>query len=146
MIIRITVSGQPVAKGRVRFAKKTGHAFTPEKTVAYEGRLALAAQEQMKGRAPLEGALAVTVTASLQIPASWSKTKRQRALDGWLRPLGRPDLDNYAKILDALNLIVWVDDSQIVDLRITKAYSPQPRLTIDIDAFDDAEPVDDFLA
>ena len=41
------------------------------------------------------------------------------------------------EILDSLNLIVWVDDSQIVDLRVIKRYSAQPQLTIDVEALDD---------
>jgi Holliday junction resolvase RusA-like endonuclease len=137
MNIRITLSGQPVAKGRVRFARKTGHAFTPEKTVAYEGRLSLAAQDAMNGAPPLEGPLLVIVMAELAIPPSWSKKNRAAALDGTMLPMGRPDLDNYAKILDALNLIVWVDDAQIVDLCVRKRYSTQPQLTIDIRTLDD---------
>ena len=137
MNIRITLSGQPVAKGRVRFARKTGHAFTPEKTVAYEGRLSLAAQDAMNGAPPLEGPLLVTVMAELLIPLSWSKRKKDQAASGLRLPLARPDLDNFAKILDALNLIVWVDDAQIVDLCVRKRYSAQPQLTIDIRTLDD---------
>jgi Holliday junction resolvase RusA-like endonuclease len=137
--MRIILSGQPVAKGRMRFNRKTGRTFTPEKTVAYETKLALAAQEMMAGRPPLEGPLVVTITAELQVPTSWSQKKRKLALERRLHPLGRPDLDNYAKILDGLNLIVWVDDSQIVELHARKRYSLQPQLTIDI------EPLGDFF-
>jgi len=136
-MLKIILAGQPVAKGRVRFARSTGRTYTPEKTVAYETKLALAAQDKMDGDPPLTGPLVVTVLAELQVPASWSKRKQQLAIDGVLRPTGRPDLDNYAKILDALNLIVWVDDSQIVDLHVCKRYSTQPRLIIDIDQLND---------
>jgi len=139
-MIRIIVSGQPVAKGRARFVRATGRTYTPEKTVAYETRVALIAQDIMAGRPPLEGALAVTVIAELQVPTSWSAKKRRLALERRLLPLGRPDLDNYEKILDALNLIVWVDDSQIVELHARKRYGIQPQLTIDV------EPLDDFFA
>lgn len=135
-MIRIVVSGQPVAKGRVRFARKTGHAFTPERTVNYESKLALAAQAVMNGAPPLDGPLAVNVVAEMQIPASWPKRKRLQALERLRLPTGRPDADNYAKILDSLNLVVWVDDSQIVDLRVIKRYSAQPKLTIDVTAID----------
>lgn len=140
MTFRFTLAGQPVAKGRVRFARATGHAFTPEKTVAYESMLSLAGQEAMKGAPPFNGPLEVRVWAELQIPASWSLKKKRLASSGRLLPIGRPDLDNYAKILDALNLIVWTDDSQIVDLRVTKIYSTQPQMTIEV------EQLDDFMA
>jgi len=140
MTFHLVLAGQPTAKGRARFNRATGRAFTPEKTVAYETLLSLAAQAKMNGAPPMEGALVVTVFAELQIPASWSQKKRDAARDGRLFPTGRPDSDNYAKILDALNLVVWVDDSQIVDLIVHKRYSMQPRLTITVD------PIDDFLA
>ena len=36
----------------------------------------------------------------------------------------RPDVDNYAKaVLDSCNEKVWVDDSQIVELIVTKRWS-----------------------
>ena len=91
MVFRLVIAGQPVAKGRVRFARKTGHAFTPEKTVAYETKLALAAQAQMAGTPPMEGPLRVTVLAEMQIAESWSKKKRIAALERRVLPTGRPD-------------------------------------------------------
>ena len=133
MGFRLVITGQPVAKGRIRFARKTGHAYTPEKTVAYETKLALAAQEKMNGEPPIEGPLKVTVLAEMQIAASWPKWKREAAEHGSVLPVGRPDADNYAKILDSLNFVVWVDDSQIVDLTVRKRYSTQPQLTIDVE-------------
>lgn len=37
----------------------------------------------------------------------------------------RPDVDNLAKsVLDASNGILWIDDTLIVDLRVTKAWTP----------------------
>jgi Holliday junction resolvase RusA-like endonuclease len=32
------------------------------------------------------------------------------------------------KVVDAANLVVWVDDSQIVDARLTKRYGDKPGL------------------
>lgn len=44
------------------------------------------------------------------------------------------DIDNYCKpVLDSLNGIVYEDDSQIVDLRVTKSYKKdEPRTHISI--------------
>jgi len=135
-IVQFTVTGRPLAKGRVRFTK-TGHAFTPERTVGFEGKLALAAQQAMDGRPPVEGAVAVTLEVHLPIAVSWSKKKREEAMVGRLRPTGRPDLDNFAKMLDALNLVVWNDDAQIVELVVFKRYSLQPQLAITVDTIHD---------
>jgi Holliday junction resolvase RusA-like endonuclease len=54
-------------------------------------------------------------------------------LSGFLRPTSRPDTDNYIKsVQDALNGIVWKDDSQVVALIADKWYSDKPRIEIDV--------------
>lgn len=52
----------------------------------------------------------------------------------------RADVDNYAKaVLDSLNGVVWEDDKQITDLKITKGWTENHEvpgwidITIDID-------------
>jgi Holliday junction resolvase RusA-like endonuclease len=47
--------------------------------------------------------------------------------------LVKPDLDNIIKQLDALNGIVWKDDSKIAALTSTKSYSEEPRLVINVE-------------
>lgn len=45
----------------------------------------------------------------------------------------RGDLDNYSKALfDALNKIIWEDDSQIVDYHVVKRYSTTPGIKISL--------------
>lgn len=114
-----------MAKQRVRVTN-AGHAYTPERTVNYEARLAYAAQEVMAGRPLLEGPLDVEVEIRMPIPASRPKKWQTAALAGTERPTKKPDADNFAKVLDALNLIVWADDSQIVDLHVRKIYHAAP--------------------
>jgi Holliday junction resolvase RusA-like endonuclease len=134
--VQFTLAGKPMAKGRVRFTQK-GHAYTPDRTVRYEGQLAFAAQQAMNGRLPADGPVAVTLLVSMQIPASWSKKKKEQAEDGFIYPTSKPDLDNFAKMLDALNMIVWNDDSQIVDLRVVKLYALAPQMTVAVQLCDD---------
>lgn len=132
-MIEIVLLGPPRGKERVRFNRTTGTAFTPKRTVEYEGRLAYAAQQAMAGRPPLTGALRVTMTVKMPIAASWPKKRRESALSGELRPTGKPDADNFAKGLDSLNQIVWVDDAQIVDLRVIKIYTDQPGVWVRVE-------------
>jgi len=134
--VQFTLAGKPMAKGRVRFTQK-GHAYTPDRTVRYEGQLAFAAQQAMNGRLPADGPVAVTLIVSMPIPVSWSAKKRTQAETGFLYPTVKPDLDNFAKMLDALNMIVWNDDSQIIDLRVVKTYSLTPQLTVAVSLADD---------
>jgi Holliday junction resolvase RusA-like endonuclease len=125
-MIEIYLAGEPIGKGRPRFVKATGRAFTPERTVRFEDRLSLAAQAAMNGRPLLEGPLKVHVIAAMSIPASKPKKWRADAATGLIRPTKKPDLDNFAKTLDACNLVVWGDDAQIVELMVSKFYSEQP--------------------
>jgi Holliday junction resolvase RusA-like endonuclease len=103
------------------------------KTARYEDRLAWAAQIVMAGRPLLEGALIVAMDIYRIVPASKPRKWREAALRDEIRPITKPDYDNYAKILDALNRVVWVDDSQIVDSRVRKFYSDRPRIEIRVD-------------
>lgn len=128
-MIRIELAGAPMGKERVRVTR-AGHAFTPERTVNYEGRLALAAQAAMAGRAPLAGPLSVEVLAFMPIAESKSRKWKAAAVVGLERPTKKPDWDNIGKMLDALNLIVWTDDGQIVEGRVQKFYSNRPRIEI----------------
>jgi Holliday junction resolvase RusA-like endonuclease len=74
--ITFTVPGQPQGKGRPRIGKIGQHArmFTPAKTVAYEGLIALAAQEAMAGRPPIDGPVSATIAIDCQVPESWPAT------------------------------------------------------------------------
>jgi Holliday junction resolvase RusA-like endonuclease len=128
-MIEIVLAGPPMGKERVRLTR-VGHAYTPERTVNYESRLALAAQQAMAERAPLDGPLDVEIVAFMAIPESKPKKWKAAALAGEIRPTKKPDYDNFAKICDALNLIVWIDDAQVVDGRIRKFYSDRPRMEI----------------
>ena len=126
------MDGQPVGKGRPRFSRASGTVYTPEKTARYEERLAWAAQMVMTGKPLLTGGLQVDIEAHMEIPKSKTKAFRAAALTGSVRPTTKPDPDNIAKMLDALNRVVWVDDSQIVLLSVAKFYSERPRLQIAI--------------
>jgi Holliday junction resolvase RusA-like endonuclease len=126
------VPGLPQGKGRARFGN--GRAYTPAKTVAYEGLIALAGQEAMKGRPLIEGPVYMLVNAFFPIPKSWSKTKRQAALTGTAWHTGKPDGDNVLKAVgDGLNQVVFKDDSQIAFAKITKRYAETARVEIMIE-------------
>jgi Holliday junction resolvase RusA-like endonuclease len=133
MIVRFTVPGQPVAKGRPRMTVRGGHAraYTPAKTVAYEGLIALAAQDAMAGRDLIEGPVHLVITASFLIPPSWSAKKRAAANSGMLWHTSKPDGDNIAKAVgDGLNGVVFADDSQVAICKISKQYGATPGLDV----------------
>lgn len=131
-MIRFTVPGIPAGKGRPRISTRGGfaRAFTPAKTVAYEGLIALAASDAMAGREPIAGPVMVVARAVFPIPASWSK--RRKAEARW--HVGKPDGDNVLKALgDGLNGIAWKDDSQVASMRLEKVYGNVPGLHVEIE-------------
>jgi Holliday junction resolvase RusA-like endonuclease len=128
--IRIELAGEPRGKGRPRFSRKNGIAYTPAPTRNYEAALRYAAQGAMAGRAPLDGPLSVWVTAFMPIPTSWSKRRQQQAAARQFQHTSRPDFDNILKSLDAINGVVWRDDSQIWELRFNRFYDERPRLCV----------------
>jgi Holliday junction resolvase RusA-like endonuclease len=131
-MIEIVLLGEPVAKGRPRFSQATGHAYTPEKTRTYEQMLRLAATDVMGDRPPLEGPLTLDMRVVKSIPRSWPKKKQDAARSGALLPTGKPDWDNFGKVVDAGNMVIWVDDGQIVDGRVRKSYGEKPCMIITV--------------
>lgn len=141
--IRIVVPGNPVGKGRprafqTRGARRTIKMHTPEKTRAYEDAVALAGKLAMQGREPLGGPVAMRLDIFMQIPASWSKAKREAALLGGVMPISKPDASNVLKAVeDALNGIAYIDDSQIIDVWVRKRYSHEPRIELAVSQYID---------
>ena len=130
--LSLTIPGPPVPKGRPKISTFGGHAraYTPEKTRRYEDLIRLDAGRAMEGRVLLDGPLCVKVAAFMPIPKSLSKAKTAAAIGGSLRPQTKPDVDNFAKVIDALNGVAWRDDSQVVHLVVSKHYSDRPRLEL----------------
>ena len=133
--LTIVVPGEPVGKGRPRFSGKSSKPYTPARTVAHEKAMAWAGKLAMRGYPPVTDQLEVTFTAFFPIPESWTKEKTARALDGSFRR-APVDLDNLVKCLDALNGIVWHDDTQIVRLTASKGYAAEPKTIIGIKPLD----------
>lgn len=131
--VTISVVGPPVGKGRPRFSRKAGVAFTPTPTRNAEAYVRLLASQAMAGRPPLEGPLELRLAAIFEPPRSWSKRKTAAALCGLIQPTGRPDATNVAKLIeDALNGVVYRDDAQIVRLSASKRYGPQPMTVVTV--------------
>ena len=108
----------PVPKGRARISTrgKKIRTYTPAKTRNFENEIKYWLNSQNKPVVASDCALAVTVCFWLKRPKSV-----RRAL-----PTVKPDLDNFCKlVLDASNKLLWNDDAQIVDLKLSKRYSSE---------------------
>jgi Holliday junction resolvase RusA-like endonuclease len=129
--LTIIVLGEPIAAGRHR-STRGRHSYIPPKTRSERQRIKDAGAAAMNGREMFAGAVRVEHRVEKLIPTSVSKKRRALMLLNLIRPITRPDFDNYSKMLDALNTIVWRDDSQVVDYRFQKVYSQQPKIVLTI--------------
>ena len=105
--------------------------FTPGKTAGYEALVAATAGNAMRAHQLLDGPLEAMLEMRFQVPASWSKARRARALAGAEWHTSKPDADNVAKaVLDACNGVVFRDDAQVVVMIATKAFSEEPGVRV----------------
>jgi Holliday junction resolvase RusA-like endonuclease len=122
--LHFMVEGTPIGKGRPKFARRGNFVstYTPAKTRNYEDIIKVAATQAMT-EPPIETPLAVFVYIAVPVPMSYSKKRKENCLVGIEKPVKKPDIDNVAKcFLDAMNGIVYKDDSQVVSLHVTKEY------------------------
>ena len=126
MQIEFTIEGKVKPKQSFRYTR-FGHKYTPRDVKQYARDI----QYSFYAKYPMwlssflyQKPLKVEIQVYKKIPKSFSKTIKQKAITGEIRPLVKPDCDNISKnILDALNGIVYPDDKQIVELSIKKFYS-----------------------
>lgn len=113
--------------------KRTVGMITTQKTVQYEYLIGVLAKQQMAGKEPFSCPMRVDILLFYPISKSWTKVKKNNAHLGKMVPTVKPDIDNCTKaIFDALNHIVWVDDTQVVDKHVSKHFSDNPRVEVRI--------------
>lgn len=76
---------------------------------------------------PFTGPVRLMLAFGVQKPKSYPKTKELPATK-------KPDLDKMIRsVKDALRGVLYRDDSQVVELRATKAYSDTPGVLIELE-------------
>jgi Holliday junction resolvase RusA-like endonuclease len=133
-MIKFTVYGDPIAQGRPKFTTVSGHAkaYDPKKSRSYKS-IVYGEALKVKPAVPFEKPLEVTIKIFRFIPKSFSQKKRKLAENCVIRPTTKPDVSNVCKsIEDALNGLIWKDDSQIVHLVVQKFYGEVPRVEIEV--------------
>lgn len=135
--VTVSLTGIPQGKGRSRAFLQGGNIIhtTPEKTRTYEGMIRTQAMQEIGNKAPFDCPVEFVMRAIFPVPASWSSKKRSRALTGELKPGKKPDLDNICKAWnDALNGVVYRDDSLICRMTLDKRYGPQALVVVTVRA------------
>ena len=122
------VYGEAVGKARPRLGRG-GHVYTPAKTKAFEEKVRLLALKARGRKAPLPGPVELRIV--FEMPGG-----RRPALarvevlpldpaDGWMT--GRPDVSNCLKAIeDALNKVLYGDDSQVALVRVVRGLAGSP--------------------
>ena len=136
--LKLTVPGEPCGQGRPRFSSQGGfmRAIDPEKSRNYKSFVKYIATHEAKkqGWMYTELPLRMSIVAYMGIAKSKSKKFKQAAIVGEERPTKKPDLSNIVKgVEDALNGLLYKDDSQIVELKLQKFYSEEPRLELSLE-------------
>jgi len=134
-MVHFEIEITPVAKGRPRYARRGNfvQTYTPTKTREYEDVIRENAKMAMGMSDPLETPLNVLLMFGMPIPSSTPKKALQGYLDGSVKHIKKPDLDNLAKaVLDAMNGVVYLDDNQICRLTIEKNYDTVPKISISV--------------
>jgi Holliday junction resolvase RusA-like endonuclease len=111
--------------------------YTPQKTASYENLVRLAFLEQNKGAEPEKGPVQIEMTFYFAPPKSayWpvnSKHNGELKVGWWLRKhTSKPDRETLGKaVLDGLNGVAFVDDSQIWRVTASKMYHGKPYVAV----------------
>jgi len=132
-MVTFKVDGTPVPKGRARYARRGNFisTYTPEKTRTYEALIKEAAIEAMGSSEPLETPVSLYLYIRVPIPKSCTKKRLEAISDGSEKPTKKPDASNILKsVEDGMNGVVYHDDSQIINIHVTKVYSSLPGVDI----------------
>lgn len=137
---KFIVNGAPRGKQRARtfYNARMGkmQSITPEATKDYESLIRWSFK-QAGGEYAGDKDIKLRIAAVYPIPKSFSKSKRQEAIEGRIFPKVKPDIDNIAKsVLDALNGVCYADDKQVVDLAVYKVYGTEPRLEVTVEVLE----------
>lgn len=137
MQIEFIIEGKAKPKQSFRYTRQ-GFKYTPKDVKQYARDVQYSFAAKYPTWLPsflYQKPLRVEIQVYIKTPKSMSKTLKQRALAGEIRPLVKPDCDNISKnILDALNGVVYPDDKQIVELTIKKYYSDADFVKVNIAA------------
>ena len=130
--LSFTIPLEPVALGRPRMTK-SGIAYTPAKSKNAKSHIAYCVQQEWQDK-PLDRPLSIAVKLFFSIPKNLDTKKNAAVLDADLMPhTKKPDADNCLKtVCDALNGVLWRDDSVISAVHIEKRYSRRPRTELTV--------------
>lgn len=127
--LSLVLNGKPEPQLRPRITKFVS--FDPCKDKKNWAKLQIAQQIENTLIKPIEEPLEIVMIFHMPIPKSTSKKKRELMLSNCLKHTKKSDIDNLYKFFsDAMNGLLYKDDSQIWRVEMEKVYSEDPRTEI----------------
>src|SRR5699024_8119639 len=139
--MQIIIEGRAVPQGRPRAVRMGAgvRKYDPPKSKAYKQMVAAKVRSYMKinGIQTITEPIAVHLNFYFTPPKSYSKKKLKLVEEGKLHYTKLPDADNLAKsVLDSCNKILFKDDSQVVELNITKQYGKEDYVDVKVEVLE----------
>ena len=117
--VRMTQRGKFVNKQAIKYLN-------------YKSAIRISAQSQYKGEL-IDEPIEVECRFYFAPPKSYTKTKLKQITSKQMLYTKKPDVDNLFKgVTDALNGVIYNDDSQIVKATMYKEYSDEDRIVVEI--------------
>jgi len=139
--MKFTILGTPQPKQSARFRTvKAGDrtfvkSYQKKSVVENERNIAFDIKSKLPtGFKPYDGPLKVTMLFVFPPLTSWPKRMKNDFDTGaTIYKATKPDLDNISKpTLDAMQGVVFMNDSQIVEMHCTKIFGPVPMIEIEV--------------
>ncbi len=140
--LSFSVDTKAVPQSRPRGTARNGFIkfYKPSNNREYEEIIADAALSAMLDKGiskPSELAVDMYVEVWRLPPNSWSIKKKNMAYAREILPTPKPDSSNYYKLVeDALNKVIYVDDSQVIRQSSAKYYAKEEKVIVDIKVYE----------
>jgi Holliday junction resolvase RusA-like endonuclease len=124
-IKKIVINETPLPQPRARITRWGNFDPLREKKLWWKSIIAEQVDEVLS--CPLE----IETIFFMKIPKSTSKKKKAEMISGEIKHIKLPDVDNlYKAVSDAMNEVVYKDDSQIWNMHAIKQYDENPRIEV----------------
>lgn len=143
--MKFTILGTPQPKQSARFRtvrageKTFVKSYQKKEVVENERNIAFDIKSKLPaGFKPFDGPLKVTMLFVFPPLSSWPQKKMAQMNAGaTIYKDKKPDIDNLQKsVCDAMQGVVYINDSQIVDMHCTKIFGPVPMIEIEVKQFE----------
>lgn len=136
--MKFEILGIPFSKQSARFHQSKGKlvSYQSKKIIVKENAIKISVTNQLPpGFIPFDCPLSLKCEYIFPIPSNFSKKKRKQLQEGkrfWKAT--RPDIDSNLNkgLVDALEGILFVNDSRIVKMEAEKYYGETPKMIIEI--------------